>query len=142
MSGADALSVEASPAPREAQPNPAEEGEAGPSLQPSAAARLYPGALIVVEGIDGAGKSTQLYLLKRWLQIGGYRVHFTEWNSSPLVQSATKRGKRKKLLTPTTFSLLHAADFTDRLERQILPLLFSGYIVLADRYIYTAFARD
>jgi dTMP kinase len=101
-------------------------------------ARAYPGALIVVEGIDGSGKSTQLYLLKRWLEIGGYRLHFTEWNSSPLVKSATRRGKQRRLLTPTTFSLLHAADFADRCERQILPLLHSGYLVLADRYIYTS----
>jgi dTMP kinase len=104
--------------------------------------REYPGALIVVEGIDGSGKSTQLYLLKRWLEIRGYRIHFTEWNSSPLVKSATRRGKQRRLLTPTTFSLLHAADFADRCERQILPLLHGGYLVLADRYIYTAFARD
>ncbi len=104
--------------------------------------RDYPGALVVVEGIDGSGKSTQLYLLKRWLEIGGYRIHFTEWNSSPLVKSATKRGKQRRLLTPATFSLIHAADFADRCERQILPLLHGGYLVLADRYIYTAFARD
>ncbi len=104
--------------------------------------RPYPGALIVVEGIDGSGKSTQLYLLKRWLEIGGYRIHFTEWNSSPLVKDATRRGKRRRLLTPVTFSLLHASDFADRCERQILPLLHGGSLVLADRYIYTAFARD
>ncbi|MDP7034853.1 MAG: thymidylate kinase [Planctomycetota bacterium] len=102
----------------------------------------YPGALIVAEGIDGSGKSTQLYLLKRWLEISGFRVHFTEWNSSPLVRSATKRGKKKQLLTPSTFSLIHAADFADRWERQILPLLEAGYLVLADRYVYTAYARD
>ncbi len=93
-------------------------GENSQLLEP---ARAYPGALIVVEGIDGSGKSTQLYLLKRWLEIGGYRLHFTEWNSSPLVKSATRRGKQRRLLTPTTFSLLHAADFADRCERQILP---------------------
>jgi dTMP kinase len=104
--------------------------------------RAYPGALIVVEGTDGSGKSTQLYLLKRWLEIGGYRLHFTEWNSSPLVKSATRRGKQRRLLTPTTFSLLHAADFADRCERQIMPLLQGDYLVLADRYVYTAFARD
>jgi dTMP kinase len=104
--------------------------------------RKYSGALIVVEGVDGSGKSTQLYLLKRWLEISGYRIYFTEWNSSPLVRSATRRGKRRRLLTPTTFSLIHAADFADRCERQILPLLHGGYLVLADRYIYTAFARD
>jgi len=95
--------------------------------------RAYPGALIVVEGTDGSGKSTQLYLLKRWLEIGGYRLHFTEWNSSPLVKSATRRGKQRRLLTPTTFSLLHAADFADRCERQIMPLLQGDYLVLADR---------
>ncbi len=108
----------------------------------SAPARPYAGALIVVEGVDGSGKSTQLYLLKRWLEIGGYRIHFTEWNSSPLVKNATRRGKQKRMLTPVTFSLLHAADFADRCERQILPLLHGGSLVLADRYIYTAFARD
>ena len=104
--------------------------------------RRYSGALIVVEGIDGSGKSTQLYLLKRWLEISGYRIYFTEWNSSPLVRAATRRGKRRRLLTPATFSLIHAADFADRCERQILPLLHGGYLVLADRYVYTAFARD
>lgn len=104
--------------------------------------RPYPGALIVVEGVDGSGKSTQLYLLKRWLEIEGYRVHFTEWNSSPLVKSATKRAKKERLLTPITYSLIHTADFADRCERQIMPLLQRGYLVLADRYIYTAFARD
>lgn len=104
--------------------------------------RAFPGALIVVEGIDGSGKSTQLYLLKRWLEIRGYKVHFTEWNSSALVKSATKRGKRARMFTPTTFSLIHATDFADRWERQIRPLLRGGYLVLADRYVYTAFARD
>jgi dTMP kinase len=107
-----------------------------------AESRGYPGVLIVVEGIDGSGKSTQLYLLKRWLEIRGYKTHFTEWNSSSLVKSATKRGKRLRMLTPETFSLMHAADFADRWERQIGPLLQAGYIVLADRYVYTAFARD
>ena len=104
--------------------------------------RSYSGALVVVEGIDGSGKSTQLHLLKRWLEVGGYRTYFTEWNSSPLVKSATRRGKKRRLLTPVTFSLIHATDFADRYERQILPLLRSGHLVLADRYIYTAFARD
>jgi dTMP kinase len=109
---------------------------------PKAPARPYSGALVVVEGIDGSGKSTQLHLLKRWLEVAGYRTYFTEWNSSPLVKSATRRGKKRRLLTPVTFSLIHAADFADRYERQILPLLRSGHLVLADRYIYTAFARD
>lgn len=102
----------------------------------------YPGKLIAVEGLDGSGKSTQIYLVKRWLELQGSRVFFTEWNSSVLVKKATSKGKKRQLLTPTTFSLIHATDFTDRYERQILPLLRAGFIVLADRYIYTAFARD
>jgi dTMP kinase len=102
----------------------------------------YPGRLIAVEGIDGSGKSTQLLLLQRWLAARGYRVHFTEWNSSRLVRRSMKRGKKKDLLTPTTFSLLHAVDFADRLTYQIMPPLKAGMIVLADRYVYTAFGRD
>jgi dTMP kinase len=102
----------------------------------------YPGKLIAVEGLDGSGKSTQIYLLKRWLEMRGVKVFFTEWNSSVLVKEATRKGKKQQLLTPTTFSLVHATDFADRFERQMLPLLRAGYIVLADRYMYTAFARD
>jgi dTMP kinase len=100
------------------------------------------GKLIAVEGLDGSGKSTQVYLLKRWLELDGYKVFFTEWNSSAIVRKATRKGKKRQLLTSTTFSLIHCTDFADRYERQILPLLHAGYIVLADRYIYTAFARD
>jgi dTMP kinase len=102
----------------------------------------YPGRLIAVEGIDGSGKSTQLMLLERWLRARGYPVIFTEWNSSRLVRRSMSRGKKKNLLTPTTFSLLHAVDFADRLTYQILPPLQAGMIVLADRYAFTAFARD
>lgn len=102
----------------------------------------YPGLLIVVEGIDGSGKSTQLHLLKTWLQQLNYDVFFTEWNSSALVKKTTKIGKKKKLLTPTTFSLIHATDFADRMEQAIIPPLKAGMIVLADRYVYTAFSRD
>jgi dTMP kinase len=100
------------------------------------------GKLVAVEGLDGSGKSTQVYLLKRWLELDGYKVFFTEWNSSAIVRKATRKGKKRQLLTPTTFSLIHCTDFADRYERQILPLLNAGYIVLADRYIFTAFARD
>ena len=100
------------------------------------------GKLIVVEGIDGSGKSTQLHLLDKWLRSTGHLVFFTEWNSSNVVKEITSKGKKKGLLTPTTFSLLHATDFADRYETNILPLIEAGYIVLADRYIYTAFARD
>jgi len=109
---------------------------------PPSRERPYPGALVVVEGIDGSGKSTQLYLLKRWLELSGFKLFFTEWNSSELVRATTRRGKKERTLTPTTFSLIHAADLADRVERQIMPLLQGGYLVLADRYMYTAFARD
>lgn len=104
--------------------------------------KTYPGKLFVVEGCDGSGKSTQVYLLKKWLESIGYIVFFTEWNSSELVKESTKKAKKKNLLTPTTFSLMHASDFADRYEKLILPHLRAGYIVLCDRYIYTAFARD
>ncbi|MBI3797262.1 MAG: dTMP kinase [Deltaproteobacteria bacterium] len=102
----------------------------------------FKGKLIIVEGIDGSGKSTQLSLLSQWLRSQGIAVVFSEWNSSPLVRDTMRRGKKKKMLTPTTFSLLHATDFADRLERYILPLLKAGAVVCADRYAYTAFARD
>lgn len=102
----------------------------------------YPGRLIAVEGIDGSGKSTQVYLLKRWLEQQGYKVFLSEWNSSQMVKSATSKGKKTELLTPTTFSLIHATDFADRYERHLLPLVRAGYIVLCDRYVFTAFARD
>lgn len=102
----------------------------------------FPGRLFVVEGTDGSGKSTQLALLYQWLKAEGYNVFFSEWNSSPLVKDTTKRAKKRRLFTPATFSLLHATDFADRTERDIIPPLKAGAIVLADRYIYTAFARD
>jgi dTMP kinase len=100
------------------------------------------GKLIVVEGIDGSGKSTQLSLLSQWLRSQRIAVAFSEWNSSPLVRETTKRGKKKNMFTPVTFSLIHATDFADRLERYIVPLLKAGAVVCADRYAYTAFARD
>ena len=102
----------------------------------------FPGRLIAVEGLDGSGKSTQIYLLKKWLEAEGIKVYFSEWNSSELVKSATSKGKKRELLTPTTFSLIHCTDFADRYERHLVPLLRAGYIVLCDRYVFTAFARD
>src|SRR5215470_2556682 len=102
----------------------------------------FPGRLIAVEGLDGSGKSTQIYLLKRWLEAQRLKVFFSEWNSSDLVKSATSKGKKQELLTPTTFCLIHATDFADRYERQLVPLLRAGYLVLCDRYVFTAYARD
>jgi dTMP kinase len=102
----------------------------------------FAGKLFVVEGLDGSGKSTQLQLLHQWLRAEGYGVVYSEWNSSLLVRDTTKRGKRKQMLTPSTFSLIHATDFADRIERNIIALLKTGAVVLCDRYIYTAFARD
>jgi len=105
-------------------------------------AGTYPGKLFIVEGVDGSGKSTQIELLHRWLLSQGYSTFFSEWNSSPLVKRTTSRGKNKRLLTPLTFSLIHATDFSDRTERNIVPPLKAGAAVLADRYVYTAFGRD
>jgi dTMP kinase len=102
----------------------------------------FRGKLIVVEGIDGSGKSTQLSLLVQWLRSRGIAVAFSEWNSSSLVRATTKRGKKKEMFTPFSFSLIHATDFSDRMERYILPLLKAGAVVCADRYAYTACARD
>jgi dTMP kinase len=102
----------------------------------------FRGKLIVVEGIDGSGKSTQLSLLVQWLRSRGMAVAFSEWNSSPLVRETTRRGKKKEMFTPFSFSLIHATDFSDRMERYILPLLKAGAVVCADRYAYTACARD
>ena len=102
----------------------------------------YDGTLVCVEGIDGSGKSTQLTLLRDWLKAQGKDVIFTEWNSSPLISQTTKLAKKKNMLSPRTFSLLHAVDFADRLKQVIAPALKAGFIVLADRYAYTAFARD
>src|SRR5258706_15771819 len=101
----------------------------------------YPGKLIIVEGIDGSGKSTQLQLAMRHLKTQGYPVFFTEWNSADLVKQVTKKGKKKMSLTPMTFSLLHATDFAHRLINNIVPPLKAGMIVLADRYAYAAFSR-
>ena len=102
----------------------------------------FPGKLFVVEGVDGSGKSTQLDLLRNWLESKGRNVIFTEWNSSKLISKTIKQAKRSNSLIPVTFSILHATDFADRLENIIIPALKAGLIVLADRYCFTAFARD
>jgi dTMP kinase len=104
--------------------------------------RKYPGALIAIEGLAGSGKSTQVRLLYEWLAGMGCRVFFSEWNTSEIVNEVYRRGKKSKMLTPTTFSLIHATDFADRYDRQILPMVKGGFIVLCDRYVYTPFAVD
>ncbi|MGH9662179.1 MAG: dTMP kinase, partial [Bryobacteraceae bacterium] len=78
----------------------------------------------------------------QWLRSQEIAVSFSEWNSSDLVRGTTRRAKKKQMFTPTTFSLIHATDFADRTERHILPPLKAGALVCADRYAYTAFARD
>ncbi len=123
-------------------------GEAGGARPDEAALNIplqrfdHAGSLIVVEGVDGSGKSTQLQLLKEWLIEQGADVLFTEWNSSSLTAKAVRRGKRRLWLGHLSFILLHATDFTHRYENIILPALREGKLVLADRYVFTAFARD
>lgn len=102
----------------------------------------YPGQLIVIEGTDGVGRSTQTELLKNWLAIEGYGVVVTEWKSSQLISRVIDKAKSKNALNTITFSLLYATDLADRLNNVILPALRAGLIVIADRYYYTAFARD
>lgn len=102
----------------------------------------YEGLLVVIEGTDGSGKSTQLELLKRSIENQSYGVLVSEWKTSKLIADVIDDAKDRNLLNATTFSLIYAADFADRLENQIIPALKSGFIVLLDRYTYTAFTRD
>lgn len=100
------------------------------------------GSLIVVEGTDSVGRSTQIDQLITWLELQGYAVANTGWTRSALLSETINEAKAGHALTTTTFSLLYAADFVDRLENNIIPALRAGFIVLADRYMYTAFARN
>lgn len=102
----------------------------------------YPGLLIVIEGTDGAGRTTQIQKLREYLAVESYGVVLTEWNTSTLMSTVISKAKEGNLLNANTFSLLYASDFADRLENTIIPALKAGLIVLADRYTYTAFARD
>ena len=101
----------------------------------------YDGLLIVIEGTDGAGKSTQVNLLKKYIENESYGCMLSEWKSR-LISDVINEAKERNLLNTTTFSLLYAADYADRLENVIIPALKAGFIVLLDRYIYTAFVRD
>ena len=109
---------------------------------PYLARKRLPGHLIAVEGTDGVGRSTQIELLRPWLELEGYAVSETGLTRSPLLSETINEAKAGHQLTVTTYSLLYAADFADRLEHEILPALQAGFIVIADRYMYTAFARN
>jgi dTMP kinase len=101
----------------------------------------YPGKLIAVEGTDGVGRSTQITLLREWLEVQGYGVIETGWTRSELMSPTIDLAKSSNTLNKMTFVLLYATDFADRLEKEIIPALKAGFIVLSDRYIFTALAR-
>src|ERR671935_2449597 len=101
----------------------------------------YPGKLFVVEGTDGVGRSTQIQLLREWLEVKGYGVVETGWTRSPLMQPTIALAKSSNTLNKLTFVLLYATDFADRLEKEVIPALKAGFVVLSDRYIFTALAR-
>jgi dTMP kinase len=101
-----------------------------------------PGILVAFEGPDGSGKTTQRKLFKTWLKSEGYEVVTTKWNSSDLIKPLIKTRKALRVLSPTEFSLLHAADFRHRVEHEVLPALWAGKLVIADRFLFTGLARD
>ena len=101
----------------------------------------YPGKIIAIEGTDGVGRSTQIRLLREWLEVQGYGVIETGWTRSELMQPTIELAKASNTLNKLTFVLLYATDFADRLEKEIIPALKAGFIVLSDRYIFTAMAR-
>lgn len=101
----------------------------------------YPGKIVALEGTDGVGRSTQIRLLREWLEVQGYGVVETGWTRSELMQPTIELAKSSNTLNKLTFQLLYATDFADRLEKEIIPALKAGFIVLSDRYIYTAMAR-
>jgi len=102
----------------------------------------YDGLLVVIEGTDGSGKSTQVNMLSKYIKDKSYGCIVSQWKTSRLISGVINEAKERNMLNTTTFSLLYAADYTDRLENEIIPALKSGFIVLMDRYIYTAYVRD
>ena len=102
----------------------------------------YEGLLIVVEGTDGSGKSTQVNLLSKYIQNKCYGCTVSQWKTSRLISGVINEAKEKNMLNTTTYSLLYAADYTDRLENEVIPALKAGFVVLMDRYVYTAYVRD
>ena len=124
--------------PAEGEPRP---GEYYGNPIPYLPMDQYPGKIIAIEGTDGVGRSTQIHLLREWLEIQGYGVVETGWTRSELMQPTIELAKASNTLNKLTFQLLYATDFADRLEKEIIPALKAGFIVLSDRYIYTAMAR-
>jgi dTMP kinase len=112
-------------------------GERPPGIEEE----TYPGRLIVVEGTDGVGRSTQVALLKEWLEDRGYAVLDTGLVRSELAGPGIKRAKQGHTLDPITLNLFYATDFWDRMERQIIPALRAGMVALVDRYIFSLIAR-
>jgi dTMP kinase len=113
----------------------------GHPLAELGASRLM-GRLFVIEGADGSGRSTNIRDLSGWLEANGYAVRHMGLRRSPLLAQDIEHAKQSRLLTRTTMSLLYATDFFDQLVHEIIPALRAGYIVLADRYIYTLMVRD
>jgi dTMP kinase len=113
-------------------------GEGLPGVDPGA----LKGKLIVIEGPDGSGRSTQIAALTNWLEGRGYAVEQVGLKRSTLVGAELAQAKQGNILSPRTLSLFYATDFADQLENRIIPALRAGFIVLADRYIYTLMARD
>jgi len=109
---------------------------------PYANTRDLKGTLITIEGTDGVGRTTQVALLKEWLEVQGYGVIETGWTRSELMSETIGAAKAGHTMNRLTFSLLYATDFADRLEKIVVPALRSGFVVLADRYVFTAFARS
>jgi dTMP kinase len=101
----------------------------------------YPGKIIAIEGTDGVGRTTQIRLLREWLEVQGYGVVETGWTRSPLMQPTIDLAKSSNTLNKLTFVLLYATDFADRLEKEVIPALKAGFVVLSDRYIFSALAR-
>jgi dTMP kinase len=100
------------------------------------------GKLIVIEGMDSSGRTTQISLLSDWLEKEGFAVTQTGLKRSKLVSESLEKAQEGNVLSPRTLSLFYATDFYDQLDNRIIPALKSGFVVLADRYIYTLMARD
>ena len=108
---------------------------------PGAGEEDTPGRLVVVEGTDGVGRSTQIAMLREWLEAEGYAVLVTGFRRSQLAATGIDRAMRGNTLDPLTLNLFYATDFWDRLEKNIVPALRSGMVALVDRYIFSIIAR-